>query len=200
MFKSRVDGLIVSMSFDTKDLSHFDCFFKKGIPVLFFDGISFGKSSTNVVTDNFKAGYEATKHLIEQGCTRIAHTTGSLTRNVDADRMKGYQMALMVNKIPFDEEYLIVNNMDEQSAVEAAKKLIGMKSMPDGIFVANDNCAAVCMQALKDAGYLIPKEIAIVGFNNDIISRVVNPKIYTVNYAGEQMGEIVANALVNHLE
>ena len=200
MFTRRVDGLIVSLAFDTKDVSHFDPFFNKGIPVVFFDRISFGKSSTNVVIDNFKAGYEVTRHLIEQGCKRIAHITGSLTRNVYADRMKGYQMALMENKIPYDEQYLIVNNMDEESAIEAAKKLIAMKTMPDGIFVANDNCAAVCMQALKDAGYSIPKDIAIVGFNNDIISRVVYPKISTVNYPGGQMGEIVANALVNHLE
>jgi LacI family transcriptional regulator len=200
MFNRMVDGLIVSLAFDTKDVSHFDSFFNKGIPVVFFDRISYGKSSTNVVIDNFKAGYEATTHLISQGCKRIGHITGSLARNVYADRMKGYQQALMENKIPFNEKYLIVNNMDEQSAIEAAKKMAGMKIIPDGIFISNDNCAAVCMQALKDAGYSIPKDIAIVGFNNDIISRVVNPKISTVNYPGKQMGEIVANALVNHIE
>lgn len=200
MFNRMVDGLIVSLAFDTKDVSHFDSFFNKGIPVVFFDRISYGKSSTNVVIDNFKAGYEATTHLISQGCKKIAHITGSLARNVYADRMKGYQQALMENKIPFNEKYLIVNNMDEQSAIEAAKKMAGMKTIPDGIFISNDNCAAVCMQALKDAGYSIPKDIAIIGFNNDIISRVVNPKISTVNYPGQQMGEIVANALVNHIE
>jgi LacI family transcriptional regulator len=200
MFNSRVDGLIVSLAFDTNDLSHFDCFFDKGIPVVFFDRVSYGKSSTNVVIDNFKAGYEATTHLIEQGCKKIAHITGNLSRNVYKDRMKGYRQALMDNKIPFDEQYLIVNNMDEQSAIEAAKTLIEMKPMPDGIFVANDICAAICMQALKDAGYAIPGDIAIVGFNNDIISRVADPKITTVNYPGQEMGEVVANVLVNHLD
>jgi LacI family transcriptional regulator len=200
MFNRMVDGLIVSLAFDTTDVGHFDSFFEKNIPVVFFDRISFGKSSTNVVIDNFKAGYEVTAHLISQGCKKIAHITGSLTRNVYADRMKGYQLALSENNIPFDEQYVIVNNMDEQSAIEAAKKLIAMDRIPDGIFIANDNCAAVCMQTLKDAGYSIPKDIAIVGFNNDIISRVVNPKISTVNYPGQQMGETVANALVNHLE
>ena len=200
MFNSHVDGLIVSLAFDTKDFSHFDPFFDKGIPVIFFDRISYGKSSTNVIIDNFKAGYEATTHLIEQGCKRIAHMTGNLSRNVYADRMKGYRQALMENNIAFDEKYLIVNNMDEQSAIDAAKKLIAMETLPDGIFVANDNCAAICMQALKDAGYSIPKDIAIAGFNNDIISRVVDPKLTTINYPGREMGEIVANVLVNHLE
>lgn len=200
MFNRRVDGLIVSLAFDTKNVSHFDSFFNKDIPVVFFDRISFGQSSTNVVIDNFKAGYEATRHLISQGCKRIAHITGNLTRNVYADRMKGYKEALEESKIPFNEKYVLINNMDEVSALEAADRLMSMKPMPDGLFVANDNCAAVCMQAIKDAGYSVPKDIAIVGFNNDIISRVVNPKITTVNYPGEQMGTITANALINHLE
>src|SRR5690242_18566289 len=119
MFNRMVDGLIVSLAFDTTDVAHFDSFFEKNIPVVFFDRISFGKSSTNVVIDNFKAGYEVTTHLISQGCKKIAHITGSLTRNVYADRMKGYQLALSENNIPFDEQCVIVNNMDEQSAIEA---------------------------------------------------------------------------------
>ena len=200
MFNRRVDGLIVSLAFDTKNVSHFDSFFNKDIPVVFFDRVSFGQSSTNVVIDNFKAGYEATRHLISQGCKRIAHITGNLTRNVYADRMKGYKEALEESNIRFNEKYVVINNMDEVSALEAADRLMSMKPMPDGLFVANDNCAAVCMQAIKDAGYSVPKDIAIVGFNNDIISRVVNPKITTVNYPGEQMGTITANALINHLE
>jgi LacI family transcriptional regulator len=200
MFTTRVDGLIVSLAFDTKDVSHFDSFFNKGIPVVFFDRISFGKSSTNVVIDNFKAGYEATKHLIEQGCNQIAHITGYLSRNVYEDRMKGYRQALAEHNISFDEKYVIVNNMDEQSAIDAAKQLLAMNPMPDGIFITNDNVAIICMQTLKDAGYKIPGDIAIVGFNNDLISRVVDPKLTTINYPGQEMGEIVAHTLVNHLD
>jgi LacI family transcriptional regulator len=200
MFNRRVDGLIVSLAFDTKEISHFDSFFNKDIPVVFFDRVPAGPSSTNVVIDNFKAGYEATRHLVSQGCKRIAHITGNLTRNVYADRMKGYKEALQESNIPFNEKYVIINNMDEASALEASDRLMAMKPMPDALFVANDNCAAVCMQAIKDAGYSVPKDIAVVGFNNDIISRLVNPKITTVNYPAEEVGTIAANALVNHLE
>ena len=94
MFNSRVDGLIVSLAFDTTDFSHFDSFFDKAIPVIFFDRISHGKSSTNVMIDNCKAGYQVTSHLIEQGCCRIAHVTSSLKRNVYSERYRGYRKAL----------------------------------------------------------------------------------------------------------
>ncbi len=200
MFNSRVDGLIVSLAFDTKDLSHFDPFFKKNIPVVFFDRVSEGKSSTNVVIDNYKAGYEATVHLISQGCRRIAHITGNVSRNVYADRLKGYRQALADHQIAFHKKQLIVNNLDEKSSFEAARQLLDMKPLPDGVFITNDSCAAVCMQALKEAGYGVPDDIAIVGFNNDLITRVVEPNLTTIDYPGYEMGEIVAYNMVNHLE
>lgn len=200
MFNSRVDGLIVSLAYDTEDLSHFDPFIDKGIPVMFFDRVSYDKSSTNVVIDNLKAGYDATMHLINEGCERIAHITGNLSRNVYADRMKGYRMALTEKGLRFNKKNIIINNLDEMSALEAARQILDMKPIPDGLFITNDNCAAICMQALKDAGLSVPQDMAIVGFNNDLISRVVEPNLTTINYPGQEMGEIVAHNMVQHLE
>ncbi len=200
LFNSRVDGLIVSLAFDTKDMSHFDSFLKKGIPVMFFDRVSAAGSFTNVVIDNLKAGYEATGHLIGQGCKRIVHITGNLSRNVYADRLKGYRLALSEHGIAYHKNNVIINNLDEESTKVATDMILKMKPMPDGIFIANDSCAAICMQLLKEAGYDIPGDIAIVGFNNDLITRVVEPKLTTINYPGQEMGEIVARNLLNHLE
>lgn len=199
MFNSRVDGLIVSLAFDTKNLSHFDPFYEKGIPMVFFDRVGYAKSSINVVINNYQAGYDATSHLIEQGCKRIAHITGNLSRNVYADRLKGYQAALAAHQLAFQKKNVISSQLDEKSAIECGTQILAMKPVPDGLFIANDNCAAICMQLFKEAGYSIPEDIAIVGFNNDLISRVVEPNLSTVDYPGHEMGEIVARNLVNHL-
>src|SRR5437762_5852947 len=75
MFNNRVDGLLVSLSYDTDDLSHFDKFSRKNIPIIFFDRCEDHKNFTHVLIDNKKAAYEATSHLIEQGCKRIIHIT-----------------------------------------------------------------------------------------------------------------------------
>lgn len=200
MFNSRVDGLIVSLASDTKGINHFNSFFERDIPVMFFDRVSYEKSSTNVVIDNYKAGYNAAMHLIEQGCKRIAHITGNLSRNVYNDRLKGCRAALAEHKLSLQKKYLIINQLDEAGSSQAAEQLLAMKPMPDGIFVANDNCAAICMQALKEAGYHIPEDIAIVGFNNDLIGRVIEPHLTTIDYPGQEMGEIVAHNMVNLLE
>lgn len=199
-FHKRVDGLIASLAFDTENLSHFSPFIKKGIPVLFFDRVIENEEGTKVVINNFKAGYDATAHLIEQGCIRIAHITASLKRNVYADRLKGYQQALADHQLLYHEEMVIVRGLSEEASLDAAEQILKMSPLPDGIFITNDFCAAICMQALKDAGLHIPEDIAIVGFNNDVISKVVEPKLTTIDYPGFEIGEIVARNLVNHLQ
>lgn len=199
-FHKRVDGLIASLAFDTENLSHFSPFIKKGIPVVFFDRVFENEEGTKVVINNFQAGYDATAHLIDQGCTRIAHITASLKRNVYAERLKGYQQALLDHQLSYQEEMVVVRGLSEEASLDAAQQILKMNPLPDGIFITNDFCAAICMQALKDAGLHIPDDIAIVGFNNDVISKVVEPKLTTIDYPGFEIGEIVARNLVNHLQ
>ncbi len=107
LFHKRVDGLIASLAFDTKGLDHYKSFTDRSIPVIFFDRVEEESESTKVIIDNYKCGYQATQHLIEQGCKRIVLVTASLKRNVYAQRHKGYIDALFDNNIPFNDELCI---------------------------------------------------------------------------------------------
>jgi LacI family transcriptional regulator len=199
LFNNRVDGLLASLAYDTRELSHFDPFFKKNIPVIFFDRVMEHENCTNILIDNRKAAYEATKHLIEQGCKRIVHITAPPQQNVYIDRLQGYRQALADHKIKFKEEYLIIGNLSMEAGADAAEAILKMKTLPDGVFVANDNCAVGCMVALKQKGIKIPAGIAFVGFNNDPVSKVVEPNLSTINYSGYEVGEVAARHLINHL-
>jgi LacI family transcriptional regulator len=199
MFNNRVDGLLVSLSYDTNDISHFDQFSKKNIPVIFFDRAEESKDFTSIVIDNRKAAFEATSHLIEQGCRRIVHITAKPKRNVYVDRLDGYKKALVENNIEPREEYIIIGNLSLEAGMEAAKTILKMNPLPDGVLVANDNCAVGCMLAVKQAGVQIPKDIAFAGFNNDPVSQVIEPNLTTINYPGYEMGEVAARNLINHL-
>ena len=199
MFNNRVDGLLVSLAYDTEDLNHFDPFFKRNIPLIFFDRVVDDKNCTNILIDNRKAAYEATTHLIKQGCKRIVHITATPKRNVYVDRLQGYKHALQDNGLKFKEEYLIISNLSQESGVAAANEILEMDPLPDGVFVANDNCAVGCMLAIKQAGIKIPDDIAFVGFNNDPVSKVIEPNLTTINYPGYEMGEVAARNMINHL-
>jgi LacI family transcriptional regulator len=199
LFHKRVDGVIASLAFDTDNLDHFQPFERKGIPVIFFDRVFEGADGAKVIINNRKAGYEATAHLIEQGCKRIAHITASLKRNVYAERLKGYQLALADHGIKYNEKLVFEDDLSEEASIRNARKILAMRPMPDGIFITNDFCAAVCIQTLKEAGVRVPEDIAVVGFNNDVITKIIEPKLTTINYPGIEIGEIVARNMINHL-
>ena len=199
MFNNRVDGLLVSLAYDTKDLNHFDLFSKRQIPLIFFDRVMDHENCPNILIDNQRAAYEATQHLIKQGCKRIIHITTTPRRNVYVDRIKGYKQALADHDLPFEDDFIIISNLSQEGGEEVAKKVLEMKPLPDAIFVANDNCAVGCMLALKQAGIRIPGDIAFVGFNNDPVSKVIEPNLTTINYRGYEMGQAAAHNLINHL-
>ena len=199
MFNNRVDGLLVSLAYDTDDITHFEPFIKKNIPLIFFDRVEEHKSFTNILINNKKAAYEATSHLIEQGCKRIVYITATPKRNVYIDRLQGYKEALANHHLDFKEEYVLISNLSQEAGAEAASIILQMKPLPDAVFVANDNCAVGCMVALKKAGIRIPEDIAFAGFNNDPVSTVVEPNLTTINYPGYEMGQAAARNLINHL-
>jgi len=199
LFHKRVDGLIASLSFDTANLDHFNPFIEKGIPVILFDRVEDLNHTTKVVIDNYKAGYKATQHLIEQGCKKIIMITAYLKRNVYADRNKGYKDALSDNNIHFENDWLIINKLSEQAAIESAHQILKMKPLPDGVFCTSDFIAAVCIKTLKEYGIRIPEDIAFVGFNNDVIGKIIEPNLTTVNYPGMNMGEVAAKNLIDKL-
>ena len=200
LFNSRVDGLLVSLAFDTKNLEHFNILLNKDIPVVFFDRVTDCNGCMSIVIDNYKAGYEATSHLIEQGCKRIVHIGGNLLRNVYSERFRGYKQALTDNKIEFEQNLVVICDMSGQASTDAAKKILKMLPRPDGIFTSNDTTAVAAMVELERAGVIIPDEIAVVGFNNDPISQVIRPNLTTVNYPARQIGEIAASSLINKLK
>jgi LacI family transcriptional regulator len=126
--------------------------------------------------------------------------TANLKRNVYAQRYKGYIDALNDSQIPFRKGLVLIKDLSEQCGVEAALQIMKMKPFPDGAFITNDFSAAVCMKTLKENGVRIPEDIAVVGFNNDAISKIIEPQLTTIHYPGMDMGEIAARNLINHLK
>lgn len=202
LFNKRVDGLLVSLTNNTQDIEHLQPFFRRKIPVVFFDRVHAHDDSTSVVIDNFAAGYQATTHLIEQGFKHIMHLGGSMLRNVYKDRFEGYRRALADHGIEFQEYLHLSTPFSDSSGGEAAQYILQLplEKRPDAVFAAHDTSAVNCMIALKAAGLRIPEDIAFVGFNNDPISKVIEPNLTTVDYNGAVMGDTAMMNLINHIK
>lgn len=202
MFNKRVDGLLISLAYDTTDIDHLQPFFDKHIPVVFFDRAFQTDQSTCIVINNQEAGYKAVKHLIEQGCKRIMHLGGTLLRDIYTARLNGYKQALEENNIEYDKKLVQLSKLGEQDGLDAADYILSLKpeERPDAVFCANDLSAVYCMSRLKENGIKIPEDIAFAGFNNDAVSRVIEPKLTTIDYPGYNIGEAAASGLINILK
>ncbi len=198
-FSNRVDGLIISLSSETTDIEHLGVFLNKNIPVVFFDRVCNHQKCTSVVIDNFMAAYEITSHLIEQGCKNIFHFTGNLGCSVYHERFSGYKKALDDNKIPFQENLILGTGLDSHSISKLMTIVKDNKLKIDGIFATNDNSAVEIICELKNIGYKIPDDFAVAGFNNNPISKIVEPNLTSVNYPGGKMGKIAAATIVNQI-
>jgi LacI family transcriptional regulator len=199
MFQNRVDGLLVSLSADTLDITHFEPFLKKAIPLLLFDRVINHEKISTVLINNSVAAQELTQHLIGQGARRIAYISGKLECKLYLDRFNGFKKALAEKSIEFDDNLLFECSLSISDGVDVASKLLALPQLPDAVFVGNDNCAAACILELKKHKVRVPDDLLMAGFNNDFISQVIEPQLTTIDYNGYALGELTAQTLINHL-
>ncbi|WP_373058003.1 LacI family DNA-binding transcriptional regulator [Zunongwangia sp. H14] len=199
LYDSRICGLIVSLGMETKDTGHFQQFIDQNIPIVFVDRVPDEFNSYRVIIDNYAAGYRATKHLIDQGCQRIAHFAGAQHLNVYNLRKKGYLDALRENAIEIDEDLIVdFNTMSSEEGEEATNRLLDMANPPDGLFSSNDTAAVSAILTAKKKGVKVPDDFAVIGFNDDPIASIVEPALSTVSHPAMKMGEISTQRILEH--
>lgn len=196
LLANRVDGVLISVSMETTDSDYLQIFKKNGTPLVFFDRHCDIPGNSNVVIDDFQGGFDATEHLILQGCKKIAHFSGPQELEIYKNRYKGYKSALEKHNIQLDNNLVIPSKLMEIDGIESAKKLLSQPISIDGIFSSNDTAAISALQYLKGEGIKIPEDIAIVGFSNEPISSVIEPSLTTIDQPGFEMGKIAANLLL----
>ena len=198
-----VDGLLISLAKETSkkaDFSHFAKLLQMQFPLVFFDRIPPGLPVDKVIVDDVEGGYQATCHLIDKGCKRIAILTTPEHISVGYDRERGYKKALREAHLPLDES-LIIRIDERQPVVNQVDKLFSLERIiPDAIFAVNENYAALAMKLAKQYEIKIPKEIKIVGFTDGIISKSLTPPLTTIAQHGFEMGERAMEILLERME
>ena len=199
LYDSGVDALLVSLAYDTSNFDHFANYIKNKIPLIFIDRVHNLPNCSTIIIDNKSAGFEATEHLIAQGCKNLLHISGNLKRNVYSERLKGFQEALAKHNLKFKDANLLESDLAPSSVKEVIAHIKSVDIPIDGLFVANDTFAAHCIKELKKEKYNIPSDIKIIGFNNDPISELVTPALSTINYPGYELGVLAGQSVISHL-
>ena len=197
--QSQVDGVLASISKETINLDHYSEIRNRGIPLILFDRTNDKLGVSSVEVDDFMGAFQATKHLIENGCRRIAHIAGQQHVNIFNLRLKGYIEALNVHGIVLDDDLISFGKVSVESGRECMKKLLEGALMPDGVFAVEDFTALGAIQAIKTAGLRIPDDIAIIGFANEAFGEYLTPSLSTVNQQTVTMGEEAAKLMFEYL-
>ncbi len=190
--QSQVDGVLASISKNTINLDHYSEIKKRGVPLVLFDRAIDTLGVSAVVVDYYAGALAATKHLIQQGCKRIAHIGGQQHVSIFNQRLKGYIDALNVFGVPVDDDLIVYGKVSIDSGRDCMTKLLGLPLIPDAVFAVEDFTALGAMQSIKAANKKIPADIAIVGFANEPFGEYISPSLSTVNQQTVQMGEEAA--------
>jgi LacI family transcriptional regulator len=201
LFNSRVDGMLMSVSRETTNFDHIESMLAKGVPIVFFDRVYDTGQASKIIVDDFTGAKEATLHLIDQGCKRIAHIEGPPNLDISKQRLEGYKEALKEHNMPFNKELVaICPSGTIEEGKKATEKLLSLKNPPDAIFATNDPAAMGAMQAIKVKGLKMPDDVALVGFSNWFFSSLMDPPLSSVDQPGFEMGQEAAKLLIRQIE
>jgi LacI family transcriptional regulator len=199
LYHSGVDALLVSLAYDTSNFDHFAHYIRNKIPLIFIDRVHNLPNCSTIIINNRLAGFEATEHLLAQGCKNLLYIGGNIKRNVYCDRLQGFKDALENRQLKFDKTNFLETDLAPNNVDTVIRYMGNSKNPIDGLFVASDNFAVHMIKALKKENYKIPQDIKIVGFNNDPISDLITPTLTTINYPGYEMGILAGQSIISHL-
>ncbi|MFC0264264.1 LacI family DNA-binding transcriptional regulator [Fontibacter flavus] len=200
LVSSQVDGLLISLSRETKNYDHLRELYDREIPFIMFDRVTEEIPVSKVTVDDAHGAYLAVHHLLEQGCRKVAYFSGPEDLYISKKRKEGYLKALKEFGIPESESLVYVTDLTSDMNREITLQMLAEKEHPDAIFAMIDPLAVDVMMVLKEKGIKIPEDIALAGFTNNPTSAVVEPSLTTVSQPGYEMGQIAANHLLDQLD
>lgn len=199
LLESLVDGLIVSVSSETKVFDHIKKIQSRKIPLVLFDRIPDEMKAPKVRLDNVGGGYLAGQHLAQQGFKHVAIIGGPENLTITKERMQGCIEGLGENGLDESHCIKVFCNFDQAHAYEAMKELLERPDRPDAIFAVSDRLAIGAMQAIKEKGLSMPGDIGLVGFNNEPVVSLVTPQITSIEMNAFEIGKATGKMFLEML-
>jgi LacI family transcriptional regulator len=197
-----VDGLLISLSSESVDISYIKELHEKGLPIVFFDRITNEIETHKVVANNYLGAFHATEHLIYEGFKKIAHITSSPYLSISQERLNGYKAALEKHGLAFNEslvKYCNHGGMIVAEVEDALNSLYKSKTKPDAIFAAGDRLTLVCFSILKTMKQK-KFEPGFAGFTNTKVGDLISPALTVVRQPAFEIGQTAIELLIQMIE
>lgn len=200
--KKMVDGIIFAHSVELSGTA--SAYQTARIPIILIDRDWDSENiKGKILVDNTNGAYMAVRHLLDQGYRSILHIAGPLKTQTARDRVEGYRKALAESGITFDAEKVISGSYTTDWGSQAVRSILEDRNKYDkfdAIFCANDQIAIGAMMELKRAGYRVPEQIGIIGFDDIHMASLTDPALTTVRQPSYEMGWKAVDLLLEFLD
>ena len=198
-----IDGLLISVSSETKNFEHLTELQNKGLPIVFFDRIIESLQTHKVVVNNFQGSFDATSLLIKNGYRHIAHLANSESLSITRERLNGYCEALRQHGISVDEshiQYCAHGGMIYSEVEEALDHIMKRQNIPQAVFAGGDKLTTGFLRYSRAKGIKVPDEVAVAGFSNLDLTELLSPSLTVVRQPAFEMGKTAAELLLSQVE
>lgn len=199
MISMKVDGILISVTYDTKDKKIYDVIKKNNIPIVEIDR-TIDDSLTQVVFDDIGGTFNAISYAIDNGFSKIAFVGGNHNANIGKDRFAGYVKALKKHKIKINKSWILEGGLEEKDGYDALKLFYEQNNLPEIIFAVTYPVALGVVSAAKQLKLKIPRDIDLISFGDSEFNRFIHPAISCVNHKTEKMGRIAVDKIIDAIE
>ena len=189
----KVDGLIVLGQFADSYVERLMSF---GLPTVFLDFYGSREDVESVLSDNFYGAYMLTSHLVANGHRKIGFLGSISSTSSIQDRYLGYYKALLENRIPLRQDWIISDRSNES---DIFPEFTLPADMPTAFVCNCDETAYKLVNQLKAAGYSIPDDVSVVGYDNHIYSTISMPRITTIDVNSRVMSAEAVDIILHKI-
>lgn len=193
--RNMIDGLIISLTKETRDVSYFKSLQSKNLPIVQFNRVNMKLETPKIIFDDYIWAFNATEHLIMQGYKNIYHFSGPQSMTLSHSRCKGYKDAMKKHNLSVDGN-IVETGIFMEDGARTAKAMIDKKIIPEAVFCFNDPVAIGAMEYFREKGYIIPQNIAFVGFTESRIAMHMTPALTSVEQPSTEIGTKSAEMLL----
>lgn len=173
--------------------------FPRDLPTVLLNCYVIGHPLLSIIPAEVLGGRAATQRLIAAGHRRIGYINGKPWMDASRDRLKGYRRALAEADIAFDPKLVRDGNWEPSAGYEQTLALMALKNPPTAIFCANDMTAFGSYEALRELGLAIPRDVAVIGYDDREIATFLHPPLTTYLLPLAEMGAEAAECLFDHI-
>jgi len=200
LLSMRVDGLLVSITEKTKDISVFETVKKRGVPLVFFDRVLERIGFSTVTTDDEQGSYEAISEIIMSGYNKIAHIAGYSYTNIGKNRSLGFNRAVKDFKIYIPEYWIVEGGFAEADGYNGFMKMYKSGNLPEVIFAVTYPVGLGITVAAQEVGISIPEDLNIITFGGSIYNRFISPSFTYIEQPAEEIATSAIELLFQEIQ